>query len=158
MKTIVLGLGNILYGDDGAGVLTARALKADLTAEGVAVEEGCLSGLDALEVLGGFDEAIVVDAVQTPGGKPGTIYRLEEANVLGTQSNSAHEMDFLAALRLGRALAMDLPRQVVILAIEAGSLAAPAARCSPEVEAAIPLCCVLVRNEVRVGSASVHVQ
>lgn len=75
-KTLVLGLGNPILSDDGVGLRVAAGLEGRL-GEGVTVIEASLAGLDLLELLSGYDRAIIIDAIQTEGGQPGRIYRLD---------------------------------------------------------------------------------
>jgi hydrogenase maturation protease len=148
MKTIVLGLGNPLFGDDGVGATVARKLKSRLAGREVAVEAAVVGGLDVLEMLEGFDRAIIIDAVQTKGGQPGSIYRLEEDQVASDVKGSPHQLDCLAALGLGRRAGLSLPADIIVLAIEAATLAGPSETISKEVCAAIPLCLEMVEREI----------
>ena len=76
MATVVLGLGNILLGDEGVGVRVVEALSAgyDLPPE-VAVIDGGTSGMDMMDMLAGLDALIVADALRTDK-PPGTIVHL----------------------------------------------------------------------------------
>lgn len=76
MTTVVLGLGNILLGDEGVGVRVVEALAAryDLPPE-VTLIDGGTSGMDMMDMLAGLDELIVVDALRTDK-PPGTIVHL----------------------------------------------------------------------------------
>ncbi len=70
MKTIILGLGNPILSDDGVGNRVALELE-DRVAErqDVAVMETSMSGLSLIDLLAGYDKAIIVDAIQTAGRK-----------------------------------------------------------------------------------------
>jgi len=72
MRTLVLGLGNELAGDDAVGVLAARAVREDL-ADAADVVESSASGMALIEVLAGYERAVVVDAIMTGKSAPGTI-------------------------------------------------------------------------------------
>ncbi len=68
MKTLVLGLGNDILCDDGAGLYVARELKKTLAnRKDFSVAEASLAGLGLLDLLAGYDKAIVIDAIQTRG-------------------------------------------------------------------------------------------
>jgi hydrogenase maturation protease len=76
-RTLVAGVGNIFFGDDGFGVEVARRLaECELPAE-VTVADYGISGMHlAYDLSNGYDRAILIDA--TPrGGTPGTVYVLE---------------------------------------------------------------------------------
>lgn len=74
MKTLVLGIGNLLLGDEGLGVHAARALAGEQLPDAVTVIDAGTAILDALPFIERADRVIVVDAVQA-GEAPGTIYR-----------------------------------------------------------------------------------
>lgn len=105
MTVLVLGLGNILLGDEGVGVRVVEALRLgwDLPA-GVELVDGGTCGMDLLDVLARRPQVIIVDAVRT-GQPPGTIVRLSGAEVPRFFRNriSPHQLglsDVLAALEL----------------------------------------------------------
>ena len=76
-RTLVAGVGNIFFGDDGFGVEVARRLAERDLPEGVTVADYGISGMHlAHDLSNGYDRAILIDA--TPrGGAPGTVYVLE---------------------------------------------------------------------------------
>jgi hydrogenase maturation protease len=91
-RTLVAGVGNIFFGDDGFGVEVARRLAECALPDGVTVADYGISGMHlAYDLSEGFDNAILIDA--TPrGGTPGTVYVLEPegpAGPRGTQFDSA---------------------------------------------------------------------
>lgn len=73
-KTLVLGLGNVILGDEGVGVHVARALETEQLPEGVEVLDGGTGGFILLEPLEAADSIILVDA--TADERPiGTVSR-----------------------------------------------------------------------------------
>jgi hydrogenase maturation protease len=74
--TLVLGLGNILMGDEGFGVHVARRLKEIELPDGVRVEEGGVGGFNLLGLLEGVEQLIVVDVMILPS-PPGELRLLE---------------------------------------------------------------------------------
>jgi hydrogenase maturation protease len=103
-KTVVLGLGNILHADDGAGPEAIRRLRADSRVPaGVALVEGGTLGLELLPYVWDCERLIVIDGVDV-GEAPGTVVRMsgEELNSLPGKS-SVHQLgvsDLLVALRM----------------------------------------------------------
>lgn len=75
MKTLVLGIGNLLLGDEGVGVHTARALQQTTRPDEVVVLEVGTAFLEALPEIEQADRIIIVDAMQADHA-PGTIYRV----------------------------------------------------------------------------------
>ena len=77
-KNLILGVGNIIMGDEGFGVHVTRRLKEIGLPDDVVVEEGGVGGFNLLSSLDGIKRVIVVDVMMadvTPGDvllfKPG---------------------------------------------------------------------------------------
>lgn len=152
MKTLVLGLGNPILSDDGVGPQVARELEGRLDQPEVTVTETSLAGLSLLDLLVGYDRAIIIDAIQTAGGKAGQIYRLEPESFNATRhAATPHDVNFATALELGNQLNLALPRQIDIFAIEAADVTTFSEECTPEVERAIPACAEMIIQELNGG-------
>ena len=69
--TLVLGIGNILLGDEGFGVHVARGLKDIELPDNVRIEEGGVGGFNLLGLLEGVRRLVVVDVMMTdiPAGE-----------------------------------------------------------------------------------------
>jgi len=74
VKTLVLGLGNILMGDEGVGVAVVRSLEQHAMPEGVECLDGGTGGFLLLEPLENADRIILVDAA-ADGNAIGTVTR-----------------------------------------------------------------------------------
>lgn len=75
-KTLVLGLGNILMGDEGVGVHVVRALEKQALPEDVECLDGGTGGFILLEPLQEAERVILIDA--TADDRPlGTVTRTE---------------------------------------------------------------------------------
>jgi hydrogenase maturation protease len=135
-ETLVIGVGNLYRGDDGAGIVTARKLAAQrLTGGRVAEMNG--EGTSLMEVWKDSPSVLLVDAVSS-GAVPGTIHRFEaQAGPLptGLEHRSSHSFGVAEAVEVARALGR-LPPRLVIYGIE-GSLFTPGQGLSPEVERAV---------------------
>ncbi len=150
MKILVLGLGNEILSDVGVGLYVARELKkALINREDTTVAEASLAGLGLLDLLVGYDRAIIIDAIQTKEGKIGQIYRLN-SNTFDTTRHTAstHNVNFATALELGRQLGLALPQQIVIFAIEVADVSTFSEECTPKVKKAIPRCAKMVIQEI----------
>ena len=108
MNIVVIGIGQTLRGDDGAGLEAVRRWqeKYPATAARVRVELSELPGLGLIDLLSGADAAVIVDAVQSESAAPGTVLRLgpEEAAAFTPGSGSAHGWGAAETLTLGRTL------------------------------------------------------
>jgi len=152
VKTLILGLGNPILSDDSVGLRVARALEDRLNQPEITVMEASVAGLNLLDWLAGYDRAIIIDGVQTAGGKAGQIYRLEpEAFNATRHASTTHDVNFATALELGKRLGLALPQQLIIFAIEVENVSSFSEECTPEVERAIPLCVEMVIEELNEG-------
>ncbi len=144
MKTLVLGLGNPILGDDGVGWRVAEEI-ARKTADRPEVEVDCVSlgGLSLMERVTGCERVILVDSIFT-GKKPiGTVslFPLNELPDLSSGHTTAvHDTSLRNALHVGRSMEIPLPRdeEVLIVAIEAENVYDFSETLSPPVEAAVP--------------------
>jgi hydrogenase maturation protease len=148
-KTLILGLGNSLLSDDGVGIYVAAELRNKLNEPEITVMETGVAGLSLLDLLVGYDKAIIIDAIKTAGGKAGQIYRLDPKSFdTALHTASAHGIDFPTALEFGRKLGLHLPQQIVIFAVEASDVSTFNEECTPEVKQAVPACVEMVLREL----------
>ena len=149
MKTLVLGMGNPILSDDGVGLRIAAELEGRVDRQEVTVAETSLAGLGLLDLLTGYDRAIVIDAIQTVGGEAGQVYRFTpEALQVTRHAGTTHDVDFATALELGKVLGLDMPQQIIIYAVEVRDVSSFSEECSPEVKRAIPACVEMVIEEL----------
>ncbi len=153
MKTLILGMGNPILSDDGIGIHVARALEGRVNQPGVTVTETSMGGLNLLDLLANFDRVIIIDAIQTAGGKVGQVCRLKpEAFNATRHASTPHDVNFATALELGKKLGLALPSQIDIFAIEVADVTTFSEKCSPEVERAIPVVADMVMGELATSS------
>ena len=149
MKTLVLGLGNPILSDDGVGLHVARTLQSKINQSEITVMESSMSGLSLLELLIGFDRAIIIDAIHTGEGKVAGIYRLDPSVFDATHPAAiTHDVSFAAALEFGNRLGLALPQKITIFAIEVGDVSNFSEEFTAEVECAIPVCLEKVIQEL----------
>jgi hydrogenase maturation protease len=149
VPALVLGLGNVLLHDEGAGVWVAESLRRRLALPAsVTILEGGTLGLDLLPRLDGVERLLLIDAVRL-GNAPGTLTRLEGDEVPSALDHklSTHQIgvqDLLAtASLLGRAVP-----HVVLLGVEPECLD-PGIGFSGAVAEALPRLEALVVEELR---------
>jgi hydrogenase maturation protease len=143
MKTLVIGLGNPILGDDGVGWRVVEAIAQKTTAlPDVELDCIALGGLSLMERLTGCERVILVDSIST-GKKPnGTVslFRLTELPDLASGHTTAvHDTSLQNALKVGRSLDIPLPRDedVLVVAIEAENVYDFSEILSPPVKAAL---------------------
>lgn len=149
MRTIIVGLGNPILGDDGVGWKVVEAAADRI--ENSRPENGSplpdfeqlgLGGLSLMERLIGYDRAILVDAITTGQHPVGTVYwfNLDALPARSTtgHTTSAHDATLTEAFAMGRAMGASLPQEVMIVGIEAEITYDFSDQLSPPVAAAVP--------------------
>ena len=134
---LILGLGNVICGDDGLGVVAAERLRRDFEIPvGVEVLDGGTLGLALLAHVTGADDLILLDAIRADA-PAGALIRLDGDDVgpAVRERLSVHQIgvaDLLDALRL----LDEVPRRLVLLGLVPETLELAVER-SPAVEAAL---------------------
>lgn len=115
-----MGMGNTLLSDDGIGIIVKRYLEQKLVnKEGIKFTETHWGGFRVIDLLRGFDYAIVIDAIKTGRVPEGEIHHLKTDDLLPTlRLNSYHDISFITALHLARKMDYKIPSDIDILAIE----------------------------------------
>jgi len=135
-RTLIIGIGNKLRGDDAAGLLALKKIK-ELAPEGVDVIENNGDGAELINKWAGRDKVILIDAVVS-GSPPGTIHKFSSPGpIVPTEmfKFSTHLFSVPQAIYLSASLG-NLPKELTIYGIEAKSLDY-GAQVSDEVEIAI---------------------
>jgi hydrogenase maturation protease len=118
-KIAVLGIGNSLLTDDGAGIHALERFADNNSDDDVIFIDGGTVGLALLDRLSNLDGLVVLDAMKL-GAKPGTVVTLTGEAMdahLRNQHGSVHEVglsDLMDALRLRG----DLPAKRALIGIE----------------------------------------
>jgi hydrogenase maturation protease len=119
VKISILGIGNLLMKDEGIGIHALRELGNRDLPDCVELVDGGVSGLDALNLIGKTGLLIVLDAVRG-GEEPGAVFRFtpdDVTDIEGLTSLSLHDLTFLDALKLAKALGF-AAEKVVIFGME----------------------------------------
>jgi hydrogenase maturation protease len=149
MKTLVLGLGNPILSDDGAGIKVAQELGKRLNDPQITIAETSGAGLSLLDSIAGYDKVIIIDAIQTREGQAGQIYRIGPEDFSSTKHfSSPHQINLSTALELGKMLDLAMPPTITIFAVEAKDITSFSEECTPEVEKAIPEVVKMVLKEL----------
>ncbi|MEW5831013.1 MAG: hydrogenase maturation protease [Chloroflexota bacterium] len=146
MRTLVIGLGNPILGDDGVGWIVASAIndQLPLTNPHSPIEVDCvaLGGLSLMERMLGYERVVLVDSMETGQGPVGSVRVFPLASLpdpgLG-HSASAHDTSLMTALRTAEQIGAEVPSQVDVVAIEAQNVYDFSEELSPPVAAAVPV-------------------
>lgn len=152
MRTIVLGLGNPILGDDGIGCRVVQEVERRLNGWGgreVEIDPFYRWGLALMERLIGYDKAIIVDSIQGLNGLPGTLLRLTLDHLPSSSHvDSSHDTSLKTALEMGRRLGAELPTEIVILGVEIAPSSDFREGLSPEAEGRVESVVQAVLDEI----------
>lgn len=136
---VIVGCGNLLRGDDGAGPECVRLLaEGGLPPSVIAIDAGT-SGVDVVLLIRGANRVILVDACRS-GRPPGSLLRLSAADLAEippTGPLDIHAFRWIDAVRLTRALAAEDPGPAVSAWLVEGIDFTPGSGLSPPVAAAM---------------------
>ena len=151
MRTLVLGIGNPVLGDDGIGFHIAQELAKEIKDENIGVKDTSVNGLNLLELIVGYDKLIVIDAIMTEEAKAGEIYRLKPSSSGETawSTISLHHLNLATTIEIGeRLFPKEMPGEVIIFAIGAQEVTEVTGEMTARVKEAIPRVINLVLEEL----------
>ncbi|MFI8239263.1 hydrogenase maturation protease [Streptomyces sp. NPDC085866] len=147
-RIVVIGVGNPLRGDDGAGPAVVEALRGSVPDDTVlAVSDGEPGRM--LELWRGADTAVVVEALRLHESRPGALHTLTATQAAGRARGTAstHALGLGECLALAEALDL-LPRKVVVHAVEVADVELGTGLSEP-VRSALPALIERTRVSVR---------
>jgi hydrogenase maturation protease len=148
--SIIIGLGNPLLSDDAVGPIVARRVHALLGSPDLEFRELAVGGVELMETIIGYETAIIIDAILTEGGTPGTCHLLDlECCPATRHAGMSHEIGLLEGLELGRRLCLAMPDFICIYAVEVADPLTFGTRMTRRVERAIPRIAREIASEVR---------
>jgi hydrogenase maturation protease len=139
VKTLVLGLGSEIRRDDAAGLLIAQQLRGMVPHGDVDVIESSVAGWSLLDLLVGYERAIIIDSVCTPERQAGRLHRLSVEDLRQwVGSLSPHRANLVSVLEAGKALGLEIPADIVIYAIEVSDPVGFATEPTAQVQRVLP--------------------
>jgi hydrogenase maturation protease len=146
VSVVVLGIGNLLFADEGFGVRCVEELHRRWEVRGVELLDGGTQGLYLVQHIAGAEHLLVFDCLDW-GDPPGTLRVLRQGevpSVYATGKLSLHQAGFWDVLAAADLLGKP-PREVVVVGVQAadledwgGALTAPvAAQLEPALRAGI---------------------
>ena len=118
MKIAIVGVGNILMGDEGFGVKVIQYLKNLKLPENVSLIDAGTWFFNVASSLSDYDRVIIID-IAKGGRDPGTIYRFTEDDIKENVSDSIslHDFGVVESLNLER-LVRKMPEDILFFGIE----------------------------------------
>ena len=118
MKLLILGVGNLMMGDDGFGAAAVRELLREPLPDGVVAVDGGTAGIGLAAVIEEAERVVVLDTAEM-GKPPGTLVQFSPEEVRSKAARrqlSLHQSDLLGTLRLMSELGTCPP--VTIVAVQ----------------------------------------
>jgi hydrogenase maturation protease len=149
MKTLILGIGNLILTDDGVGIKIAQKLKE--TRPELDVVETSEVGMALLELMAGYDKLIIIDSIKTEQGKPGELHKLELADLKPPMCfTSSHGIDIPTAIELGQRVGYQMPKKISLYAVEVKDNSTFSEECTEEIRERIPFITKQIIEEERI--------
>jgi len=144
---LVMGVGNILLGDEGVGVRAIEAMRDMKLPNNVELLDVGTGALDIIDIITNREKVIIIDAVRG-GGEPGEVYRFTPNDIVIQNQTpiSVHQFDIPGTLIMAELVGC-MPQQVVIFGIEPKRVEW-SLELSPEVAAVIPMVTELITSEL----------
>lgn len=113
MNILILGIGNILFGDEGIGVHLSNLLKVNYTFSGessVDIVDGGTMAQHLIPLITQYQQVLILDCIDANDAKVGDVYFFDFSAVPNniTWAGSAHEVEMLQTLKMIEMLG-DLP-------------------------------------------------
>lgn len=141
MRSLIIGLGNPIMGDDAVGCKTAQAVQARVNAMGlvdVEVDQFFRGGISLMERLLGYERVLIIDSITGTGRQPGEIALLTLNDVPSYNTSSPHDGSLKNAIEFAQTIGEPVPGRVDILAVEIEPKYEFSDELSSQVKASIP--------------------
>jgi len=151
MKTIVLGVGNQILGDDGVGVHVANELKKHINYSNVTIDEAITGGMNLLDLILGYDKAIIIDAVKTENEENGDVKRIPLSDFSTMHSCNLHDVSLIEAIDMAKKMGENrIPKDIVIIGIMMKQMPCEfGEKLSKKIATAVPKAVKMAIDEIR---------
>ncbi len=151
MKTIILGVGNQILGDDGVGIHVTNELKKQINNPNITIDDAVTGGMNLLELILGYDKAIIVDAVKTNKGEDGEVRRIPLGDFSTMHSCNPHDVSLIEAIEVAKKMGEDkIPQEIIIIGIMMKEIPCEfGEKLSKEIKKAVPKAINMVLKEIK---------
>ena len=150
MKTIILGVGNLILGDDGVGIHIANEVKKHINDPDITIDEAITGGMNLLDLLLGYDKAIILDAVKSEDAENGEVRRIPIGNFNTLHSCNPHDVSLMEAIEMAKKLGEKrIPQEIIIIGVMMKQIPCEfGEKLSHNINAAVPKAVEMTLNEV----------
>ena len=153
MKTIILGIGNQILGDDGVGIHVANEIKKHVENPDITVDEAITGGMNLLDLLLGYEKAILIDAVKSNDGSHGEVRRITLGDFNTMHSCNPHDVSLIEAIEMAKKMGETrIPKDIVIIGVMMKNIPCEfGEELSKEIAATVPEAVNLALKEIEIN-------
>ncbi|HEC89845.1 MAG: hypothetical protein DRN12_03715 [Thermoplasmata archaeon] len=116
-KTIIIGVGNPILGDDAVGIEVVKNLRNKISNPSIDIVEAYTGGFNLLDMFIGYEKAIIIDAIVS-ADSAGEVKKINLNELPKNHSWNPHAVSLYEALRLAEKLGEDrIPKEIIVLAV-----------------------------------------
>jgi hydrogenase maturation protease len=151
MKTIILGVGNPILSDDGVGLHVIQEIKKQIQHPEITIDEALTGGMNLLDLLLGYDKAIIIDAVKTNNGGEGTVKKFYLEDFTTLHSCNPHDVSLKEAIEMAKKLGEKrIPKQIIIIGILLKNIPCEfSEQLTDKIASAVPTAVEMTLNEIK---------
>jgi hydrogenase maturation protease len=138
-------------GDDGVGIHVSDELKKRIKDPNITIDDAVTGGMNLLELLLGYDKAIIVDAVKSNEGKVGEVKRIPLDNFSTMHSCNPHDVSLIEAIEVAKKMGEKrIPQEIIVIGIIMKEIPCEfGEKLSEKIEAAVPKAVEMAQNEIK---------
>ena len=151
MKTIILGVGNQILGDDGVGIHVANELKKHIHIPDIIIDEAITGGMNLLDLILGYDKAIIIDAVKSETGENGEVKRIPLSDFSTMHSCNPHDVSLIEAIKMATKIGETrIPKEIIIIGVMMKQIPCEfGEKLSKKIATAVPKAVEMTLNEIK---------
>jgi hydrogenase maturation protease len=151
MKKVILGVGNLILGDDGVGIHVSRQVKEQINDPDITIDEAITGGMNLLDLLVGYDKAIIIDAVKSEKAEKGEVKRIPLDDFNTMHSCNPHDVSLIEAINKTKKLGETrIPTEIIIIGIMMKQIPCEfGENLSKDIAAAVPKAVEMTLNEIK---------
>ena len=151
MRTFVLGVGNQILGNDGVGVHVANIEKKQVNDPNITIDEAITGGMNLLDLLIGYDKAVIIDAEKSEDEEHGEVRRIPISDFNTMHSCNPHDVSLIEAIEMAKKMGEEkIPKEIVIIGVMMKEIPCEFGEIlSDEIAAAVPEAVDLTLNEIK---------
>ncbi len=149
-ELIILGMGNKFFGDDGVGIIIAEKLRQILKDQRtISVKDTNWGGFRIIDLLAGFENAIIIDALKT-GTKPvGYIHQLDYKELVhSVRMVSFHDINFATAVEFAKKMDIPMPNKINVFAIEIETMDHFSEQLTSKIKDVVDVCIQMILDNI----------